>query len=278
MSDDISDDAADNISEGGLHASKGSHKNNNANIKKDSSSKTIYRSFKRILLKVSGEACADPIQKGVHSVNNVSRICSDIAEAQAQGYKICIVVGGGNICRGATSSALGMPRASADYMGMLSTVINALALQGNLKQKGVKCLVQTAIPMSPIAYPYDKMHAERALESGNVVIFAAGIGNPFFTTDTAAVLRAIEMHCDAVIKGSQVDGIYDGDPKKSDKVNRYDEVSYDEVINKRLNVMDAAAMVLAREQKMPVLVFNINIKGNLLRTLQNKEKHTIVYK
>lgn len=216
--------------------------------------------YKRILLKVSGESLMGNLQYG-HDKETVERICNDIKQVHDKGVEVCLVVGGGNIYRGVSAAAAGMERASADYMGMLATVINALALQNCLDSIGVQSRVLSAIPMTTVCEPYIRRRAVRHMEKGRVVIFAAGTGNPFFTTDTAAALRAVEMGCDAIFKGTQVDGVYTEDPKKNKQAKRYDTLTYKEVLTKDLAVMDASAISLARENKIPILVFSIHSKG-----------------
>lgn len=231
--------------------------------------------YKRILLKVSGESLMGDKQYG-HDSATIERICNDIKQAHDKGIEVCLVVGGGNIFRGMAASHNGMERASADYMGMLATVINALALQNCLDSLGVQTRVLSAIPMMTVCEPYIRRRAMRHMEKGRVVIFAAGTGNPFFTTDTAAALRAVEMGCDALFKGTQVDGVYSADPKKDSKATRYDELSYKEVLTKDLAVMDAAAISLCRENKIPIVVFSIHTKGAFLNTANGSGKFTVI--
>ncbi len=232
-------------------------------------------SYKRVLLKVSGEALMGDQQFG-HDLSTIQRICEDIKKVQELGIQACLVVGGGNIYRGVSAAAIGMERASADYMGMLATVMNALALQNALDKIGVQSRVLSAITMTSVCEPYIRRRAIRHMEKGRVVIFAAGTGNPFFTTDTAAALRAVEMGCDALLKGTQVDGVYSADPKKDKNATRYDELTYKEVLSKDLNVMDASAISLARENKMPILVFSIHTEGAFAKAVQGKGKYTII--
>lgn len=229
--------------------------------------------YKRVLLKLSGEALMGDGEYG-HDLVTIRRICEEIKDVHAMGTEICLTVGGGNIYRGISAAAEGMERASADYMGMLATVINALALQNVLEQMGVNTRVLSAIPMMTVCEPYIKRRADRHLEKGRVVIFAAGTGNPFFTTDTAAALRAVEMNCDALLKGTQVDGVYSADPKKDKKAKRYESLSYKEVINKDLRVMDTSAIALARENALPIIVFNIHTHGAFAQVLKSKGQFT----
>lgn len=216
--------------------------------------------YKRVLLKVSGEALMGD-QKYGHDLATIDRICHDVLTVHQMGTEICLVVGGGNIYRGMSAAAAGMERAGADYMGMLATVMNALALQNALERIGLQTRVLSAIPMTTVCEPYIRRRAVRHLEKGRVVIFAAGTGNPFFTTDTAAALRAVEMGCDALLKGTQVDGVYSADPHKDKTAIRYDRLTYKDVLNRDLGVMDAAAITLARENTIPVLVFSIHTAG-----------------
>ncbi|MFN7174659.1 MAG: UMP kinase, partial [Thermaurantiacus tibetensis] len=201
---------------------------------------------------------------------------AEIAAARADGHELCLVVGGGNIFRGLAAAARGFDRASADYMGMLATVMNALALQNALEQQGVATRVQSAIPMASVCEPYIRRRAVRHMEKGRIVIFAAGTGNPFFTTDTAAALRAAEMGCDALFKGTSVDGIYTSDPKLDPKATRYPVISFDKVLNDNLKVMDSAAVALCRDNGIPIVVFNIREPGNLRRVLAGEGRATVV--
>lgn len=238
-------------------------------------SQPTVKRFKRILLKLSGESLMGGHNFG-YDHEAIRSICHDIKEAQALGAEICIVIGGGNICRGATIAQMGIERASGDYMGMLATVMNALALQSVLESLGVVTRVQSAIPMMTVCEPYIRRKAVRHMEKGRIVIFAAGTGHPYVTTDTNAALRAAEMSCDAIFKGSQVDGIYSADPKKDLKASKYLKLNYKQVLTQDLKVMDAAAISLARENKIPILVFNINSKGEFSKVLQGKGSCTIV--
>lgn len=231
--------------------------------------------FKRILFKVSGEAMMGDSSFG-HDSKAISNICDQIIKAKSKGCEICVVVGGGNIFRGISVAANGMERVSADYMGMLATCINALALQSALEKKGVDTRMQSAIPMDTICEPYIKRRAVRHLEKGRVVIFAAGTGNPFFTTDTAAVLRAIETHCDAILKGTQVDGVYSEDPKKNKDAERFETLTYRDVIKMDLKVMDQTAIALAKDNKLPIIVFSIKGENALSDVVENKGRFTII--
>ncbi|GLQ07198.1 UMP kinase [Sneathiella chinensis] len=223
--------------------------------------------YKRVLLKCSGEALLGDQQYGI-DVETVSRIAQDIKEAHDMGVEVCVVVGGGNIFRGVSGTAQGMDQANADYMGMLATVMNALALQNAIEKVGMDSRVLSAIPMSAVCEPYIRRRAERHLEKGRIVIFAAGTGNPFFTTDTAAALRAAEMKCNALVKGTNVDGVYDKDPRTNPDAVRFDSLSHLDVLAKDLKVMDAAAISLARENNIPILVFSIQEKGSFAKVLK----------
>lgn len=229
--------------------------------------------YKRVLLKLSGEALMGDSQFG-HDFTTLHRIADDIKEVLDLGVELSLVVGGGNICRGSDASEHGMERSSADYMGMLATVINALALQSVLEGKGVFTRVLSAIPMMSVCEPYIRRKAKRHLEKGRVVIFAAGIGSPFFTTDSAAVLRAAEMNCDIVLKGTNVDGVYDKDPHKYESAHKFDDVTYEQVLQERLNVMDMAAIAIARENHLPITVFSIKTHGNIARVLKGDGNYT----
>jgi uridylate kinase len=231
--------------------------------------------FNRILLKLSGEALMGQEQFGIDP-DAVANLAGEIAEAKAAGRELCLVVGGGNIFRGMAAAAKGFDRASADYMGMLATVMNALALQNALERLGIDTRVQSAIPMSSVSEPYIRRRALRHMEKGRIVLFAAGTGNPFFTTDTAAALRAAEMGCDALFKGTSVDGVYTADPKKVADAKRYDTLSFGKVLSDDLKVMDAAAVALCRDNNIPIVVFNIRQPGNLARVLAGNGTATIV--
>lgn len=217
-------------------------------------------SFKRVMLKISGEALMGDQGFGLHPPT-VERIAREVQSVRDMGVEICMVIGGGNIFRGLQGSAQGMERTTADYMGMLATVMNALAMQSALESLGVHSRVISAITMNEVAEPYIRRRAVRHLEKKRVCIFAAGTGNPYFTTDTAATLRANEMSCEAIFKGTKVDGVYDSDPVKNPDAKRYDMVSYDEVLQKRLGVMDASAIALARENNLPIIVFSLDEPG-----------------
>jgi uridylate kinase len=231
--------------------------------------------FRRVLLKISGEALMGTDPYGIN-LQAVDRIASEIKEAIQAGFQLCLVTGGGNIFRGIAGAAAGMERASADYMGMLGTVMNALAMQNALEKMGVYTRVQSAIPMMTVCEPYIRRRAIRHMEKGRVVIFAAGTGNPFFSTDTGAALRAAEMNCNALMKGTQVDGVYTADPKKDKTATRYERLAYMDVLKKDLKVMDASAISLSRENKIPIVVFNIHERTNLLRVLQGTGPCTII--
>jgi uridylate kinase len=209
-------------------------------------------------------------------VATVDRIAADVEQAIRGGTQICLVIGGGNIFRGLSGAAKGIDRATADYMGMLATVMNALAMQAALERVDVPCRVQSAIPMSTVCEPYIRRRAIRHLEKDRVVIFAAGTGNPFFTTDTAAALRAAEMNCNAMMKATQVDGVYSADPKKVPDAVRYDFLSYHEVLSRDLQVMDASAISLSRENKIPIIVFSIHDRGSLAAVLRGQGRATII--
>ena len=230
--------------------------------------------FKRILLKLSGEVLMGQGQFGIDP-DTVARVAREIADVATQ-YELCLVVGGGNIFRGLAAAAKGFDRTSADYMGMLATVMNALAVQNALEQIGVDTRVQSAIPMSTVCEPFIRRRAERHLEKGRIVIFAAGTGNPYFTTDSAAALRAAEMRCDALFKGTSVDGVYDADPKKVPDATRYETVTFNRVLADDLKVMDASAVALCRDNNIPIVVFNIREQGNLAQVLAGSGTATVV--
>ncbi|MDB5478776.1 MAG: pyrH [Alphaproteobacteria bacterium] len=232
--------------------------------------------YQRILLKISGEALMGSQSFGL-SPEKLAEVSNDVKTVIASGVQICIVVGGGNIFRGVAGEKIGIEPATADYMGMLATVMNALALQSALEKIGVATRVQSAIKMETVAEPYIRRRALRHMEKGRVVIFAAGTGNPYFTTDTAATLRASEMMCDALFKATKVDGIYDSDPAKNLLAKRYDRLSYQDVLTQRLNVMDATAIALARENKMPIIVFSMEKPGAISDIVTNKGVCTIVH-
>ncbi|MFA7586935.1 MAG: UMP kinase [Novosphingobium sp.] len=233
--------------------------------------------LKRILLKLSGEVLMGNQQYGIDS-DFVAELAEEVKAARDSGLQICLVIGGGNIFRGMAGAAKGMDRAQADYMGMLATVMNALAMQGALEKLGVHTRVQSAVQMDQVCEPVIRRRAERHLEKGRVVIFAAGVGAPYFTTDSGAALRAAEMQCDALLKGTSVDGVYDSDPKHNPEANRYDTVEYDTVLAKNLKVMDASAVALCRDNSIPIVVFSIREKGNLAKVLAGQGTQTIVQK
>ncbi len=231
--------------------------------------------FNRILLKLSGEALMGDGQFGIDP-DTVARMAGEIKAAKDAGFELCLVIGGGNIFRGMVGAAKGMDRAQADYMGMLATVMNALAMQNALEQLGVHTRVQSAVQMDTICEPVIRRRAERHLEKGRVVIFAAGVGSPYFTTDSGAALRAAEMKCDALLKGTSVDGVYDADPKKVANAKRFETVSYDRVLSSNLKVMDASAVALCRDNNIPIVVFSIREQGNLAKVLAGEGVATVV--
>jgi uridylate kinase len=231
--------------------------------------------FRRILLKLSGEVLMGPGQFGIDP-DTVMRVAKEIVQVREAGFELCVVVGGGNIFRGIAGAAKGFERASADYMGMLATVMNAIALQNVLEQLGLETRVQSAIPMASVCEPFIRRRAERHLRKGRVVIFAAGVGSPFFTTDSGAALRAAEMNCDALFKGTSVDGVYDADPKKVPDAKRYDEIGFSDVLANDLKIMDASAIALCRDNDIPIVVFNIREQGNLAKVLSGDGVATIV--
>ncbi|MFA5581948.1 MAG: UMP kinase [Paracoccaceae bacterium] len=231
--------------------------------------------YRRVMLKISGEALMGDQGYGLHPPT-VERIAREIKNVHDTGVEICMVIGGGNIFRGLQGSAQGMERTTADYMGMLATVMNALAMQAALEGLGIFTRVISAIPMDQICEPYIRRRAVRHLEKGRVVIFAAGTGNPYFTTDTAATLRANEMSCEAIFKGTKVDGVYDRDPVRHPDAKRYDHVSYDEVLQKHLNVMDASAIALARDNDLPIIVFSLDEPGGFRGILAGQGTYTTV--
>ncbi len=231
--------------------------------------------FKRILFKVSGEALMGDRSFG-HDPEALRRICNQVISAHKLGCEVCIVVGGGNIFRGVSQAAEGMERVAADYMGMLATCINGLALQSALDRLNIDTRMLSAIPMNTVCEPYIKRRAARHLEKGRVVIFSAGTGNPFFTTDTAAVLRAVEMGCSAILKGTQVDGVYSADPKLDKTATRYDKMKYIDVLKQDLKVMDQTAITLAKDNKLPIVVFSIKGENALSDVVQGLGKFTII--
>ncbi|OUR64337.1 UMP kinase [Methylophaga sp. 42_25_T18] len=231
--------------------------------------------YKRVLLKLSGEALMGDADYGIQP-EVITRFAKEISELNAQGVELGIVIGGGNIFRGAGLAANGMERVSADHMGMLATVLNALALQDALEQQGTFCRVMSAIRIDEVCEDYLRRRAIRHLEKGRVVIFAAGTGNPFFTTDSAASLRAVEIGAELMLKATQVDGVYSADPRKDPDATLYSELTYDEVINKRLGVMDTTAVVMCQEQNMPLRVFDVHKKGNLTKLIYGEDIGTLV--
>jgi uridylate kinase len=233
--------------------------------------------YKRVLLKISGEVLVGAGSYGI-DIAECDRVAAEVAEVQASGVEICLVIGGGNIFRGLQGAARGMDRATADYMGMLATIMNALAMQGALEKIGVHTRVQSAIPMDAICEPYIRRRALRHLEKGRVVIFAAGLGNPYFTTDTPAALRAAEMGCDALLKGTSVDGVYSADPKKDPNAVRYDKLTYYDVLSKDLRVMDASAVSLMRDNEIPIIVFSIRKSGGLMDVISGGGVRTLIGK
>lgn len=235
----------------------------------------MVRRFNRILLKLSGEALMGPGQFGIDP-DTVAAMAAEVKAAKEAGFELCLVIGGGNIFRGMAGAAKGMDRAQADYMGMLATVMNALAVQNALEQIGVDTRVQSAIKMDQVCEPVIRRRAERHLAKGRVVIFAAGVGSPYFTTDTGAALRAAEMKCNALFKGTSVDGVYSADPKKVKDAKRFDTIGFDKVLAEDLKIMDAAAVALCRDNNIPIVVFNIREPGNLAKVLAGQGVATIV--
>ncbi|MBB3890212.1 MULTISPECIES: UMP kinase [Phenylobacterium] len=231
--------------------------------------------YKKILLKMSGEVLMGDALFGIDT-KTIEAVAEDIKEVVDHGIELCLVIGGGNIFRGVSLAGKGMDRANADYMGMLATVMNALALQGALEKIGVYTRVQSAIPMEAVCEPYIRRRALRHLEKGRVVIFAAGLGAPFFTTDTPAALRTAEMGCDALFKGTSVDGVYTADPKKDPSAQRYETLSYQEVLAKDLRVMDASAIALMRDNQIPIVVFSIRERGNFFKVLKGQGVFTTI--
>ncbi len=231
--------------------------------------------YPRVLLKISGESLIGSQSYGIDP-EMVATVAREVRDGVASGVESCLVIGGGNIFRGVSGAAAGMERATGDYMGMLATVMNALAMQNALEALDVPTRVMSALPISAVCEPYIRRRAVRHLEKGRVVIFAAGTGNPFFTTDTAAALRASEMGCRALLKGTRVDGVYSADPEKDPQAQRYDRLSYLDVLSKDLRVMDASAISLARENNIPILVFSIEDAGGFERVLRHQGKFTLV--
>lgn len=231
--------------------------------------------YKRILLKLSGEALMGDRQYGIDPAR-LAEYAEEIRQIHERGVQIAIVIGGGNIFRGVSGASNGMDRVQGDYMGMLATVINGMALQGALEDKGMLTRLQTALKIEAIAEPYIKRRAVRHLEKGRIVIFGAGTGNPYFTTDTAAVLRGVEINADVILKGTRVDGVYNSDPEKNADAVKYDSISFDDVIRKGLNVMDTTAFTLSLENKLPIVVFDMNKEGNLLKICEGQNIGTVV--
>jgi uridylate kinase len=236
---------------------------------------TATTTYKRVLLKVSGEALMGRREFGLDT-DTVSAIAADIRDVVAMGVQVSLVIGGGNIFRGISAAATGMDLAQAHYMGMLATVMNALAMQAALEKQGVETRVQSAIPMASVCEPYIRRRAMRHMEKGRVVIFAAGTGNPYFTTDTGAALRAVEMGCDALLKGTQVDGVYSADPRKVSGAERFDQLTYHDVLARDLKFMDAAAISLARENGVPIIIFNIRAPGAFAQVMRGEGKFTTI--
>lgn len=235
---------------------------------------TTYN-YNRVLLKLSGEALMGEQEYGIDT-KMTARIAKEVAEAHAKGLQIALVIGAGNIFRGLSAAAGGIERSTADYMGMLATVMNSLAMQSALEQQGVDTRVLSAIPMQTVCEPYIRRRAVRHMEKGRVVIFAAGTGNPYFTTDTAAALRAAEMRCGALLKGTQVDGVYDSDPKLNPEAKRYDTLTYQKVLTDDLKVMDAAAVTLMRENDIPIIVFSLHEQGGFDKVMSGKGTCTTI--
>lgn len=232
--------------------------------------------FKRVLLKLSGEALMGEDAFGINRAT-IERMVADVKEVAELGVELAVVIGGGNIFRGVALGASGMDRATADYMGMMATVMNAMALQDAMRRAGVEARVQSALNIEQVVEPYIRPKAIRYLEEGKVVIFAAGTGNPFFTTDTAAALRGAEMGAQIVLKATKVDGVYSADPKKDPKATRYASITFDEALNRRLQIMDATAFALCRDQKLPIKVFDIMKPGALRRIVQGEDEGTLVH-
>jgi uridylate kinase len=239
------------------------------------SATTTDLAYRRVLLKLSGEALMGPLDYGVHMPTCI-RFANELAEARQMGAEISLVIGGGNIFRGVAGAAQGMERAQADAMGMLATVINALAMQSALESIGIDTRVQSAIPMNEICEPFIRRRAMRHMEKGRIVIFAAGTGNPFFTTDTGAALRAAELNCNALLKGTQVDGVYSADPKSDSSATRFDTLNYQDVLARDLRVMDASAVSLMRDNSIPIVVFSLHDKGSLQAVLRGEGTRTII--
>lgn len=237
--------------------------------------KNTAMKYKRILLKLSGEALMGDRQYGIDPAR-LAEYAEEIKEIHDKGVEIAIVIGGGNIFRGVAGASNGMDRVQGDYMGMLATVINGMALQGALEDKGMLTRLQTALKIEAIAEPYIKRRAVRHLEKGRIVIFGAGTGNPYFTTDTAAVLRGVEVHADVILKGTRVDGVYTSDPEKNADAVKFDTISFEDVLKKGLNVMDTTAFTLSQENELPIVVFDMNKRGNLLKICEGQNIGTVV--
>ena len=233
------------------------------------------KKYKRVLLKISGESLMGVGAYGI-DVSTVDRVAKEIAQACSLGVEVCLVIGAGNIFRGLSGAAAGMDRASADYMGMLATVMNSIAMQNSLERLNIQTRVQSAISMTEVCETYTRRRAIRHMEKGRIVIFAAGTGNPYFTTDTAAALRASEMDCDAIFKGTMVDGIYDKDPKKNNDAKKFESISFDEVLANNLKVLDSSAVSLARDNNIPIIVFSIQENDSFLNTIKGKGSFSIV--
>ena len=246
--------------------------NSNPSSSSDSADSFVY---KRVLLKISGESLMGNLSYGIDP-EMVARVAGEVKSVTDQGVQVSLVIGGGNIFRGISGAAAGMERATGDYMGMLATVMNALAMQNALENIGVYTRVLSALPISAVCEPYIRRRAQRHMEKGRVVIFAAGTGNPFFTTDTAAALRATEMNCDAILKGTRVDGVYSADPEKHPDAERYDALTFMDVLSRDLAVMDASAISLARENNIPILVFSIEKSGGFEQVLRHQGKFTLI--
>jgi uridylate kinase len=231
--------------------------------------------LKRVLLKISGESLMGVDSYGI-DVSTVDRVAKEISQVCKLGIEICLVIGAGNIFRGLSGAAAGMDRASADYMGMLATVMNSLAMQNSLERLGFQTRIQSAISMTEVCETYTRRRAIRHMEKNRIVIFAAGTGNPYFTTDTAAALRASEMDCDAIFKGTKVDGIYDKDPIEYKEVNKFEKITYSEVLSKNLRVLDSSAVSLARDNNIPIIVFSIKVNNGFLNILKGKGSYSVV--
>jgi uridylate kinase len=246
-------------------------------LHKQNSKNNTSMKYKRILLKLSGEALMGDRQYGIDPIR-LAEYADDIKTIHEQGVEIAIVIGGGNIFRGVAGASNGMDRVQGDYMGMLATIINGMALQGALEDKGMLTRLQTALKIEAIAEPYIKRRAVRHLEKGRIVIFGAGTGNPYFTTDTAAVLRGVEINADVILKGTRVDGIYTSDPEKDASATKFEKISFEDVLAKGLNVMDTTAFTLSQENELPIVVFDMNKPGNLLKICQGENIGTLVDK